>query len=628
MRIISKMKLMLNWKSNGVRYSFEPNVEYEVSEAVYRYLTFKYGDKFELKELKREIIEGKLEEEKVVEEKVDNLRNYFTKPNMKTDEILWTIGIVNYKSLSFMEYQLKSLYYFNSLPFKLIIVDNSIPSEMQKLKKLCKGYANVTIIKSNSKEIPTSSQHSEGLSKILDIVDTKYLLINDPDFFWVQKEYLYTLQKIFEEGYVCVGAPWFTANPELKDTTPALWGCAYDTKILEKSDFYSHEGESKEKIFKMVSEGKDTGWKLREKFKRENLKTFSFGDKFGISIPNEFDQGIKHFSTNMYDSKIGTTAKDIHEYSYNGKIIAYHLQHGCHETESSFPSLGQRRKAPAICGWTNVRNKYKDFFYNILSKEKEIKPLEIHLHFPVKNEERILPYFFKHYDKYVTKYFAYYNIHSTDETLEILKSKPSVTIIPKKNTQVDDRIYRDIKNYEWREHSTVKNCDWVIICDSDEFLYHPDLLGLLNSYDEKRINLPKVKGYQMFAEFFPIDKEKQIYDIIKNGIKKEAYNKYVLMKPDVWPEFSYGAHFMCPGSLKGITFSDDLEINNVEKAKLKLLHFAIFGDDFIDKMFERQKNMSEFNLTFGFGIYNLNEGSIWNPEQECITIRNTNDKVI
>jgi hypothetical protein len=107
----------------------------------------------------------------------------------------WTVGIVNYKSFSYMEYQLKILYEFNSpQDFDLIIVDNSEPSEKDLLDKVGKEYRqhqNLTIISNNSNsdnfKLRTSSQHAEGLNIILEKSNSKYLLVHDPDFFGLKK---------------------------------------------------------------------------------------------------------------------------------------------------------------------------------------------------------------------------------------------------------------------------------------------------------------------------------------------------------------------------------------------------------------------------------------------------------
>jgi len=596
MKIVSKIKLLLNWKHPKKTYSFLPNLEYDLSEDIANYLLCAYKDKFvktiEIKQKKEESL---------------FLRKNYVKPTINNKEILWTVGIVNYKSLDFIKHQLKILHNFNSLPFKLIIVDNSIPSEKKQLMEMCSEYNDVTVVTNKPKQNETSNQHSEGLEIILSLTNTKYLLVNDPDFFWVQKEYLYTLQKLLEEGYVCVGAPFYRAT-FTKNDTPAVWGCAYQTRILEKGIFETFKGCSHDDIHRLLTEGKDTAWRLREKYLNENLRTFSFEDHLGITLDNDFSANIKHFSD--------ATVKDIHEYRYNGKIIAYHLYHACHDDPDPWPSKSKRRKTIVPAEWQDIRKQYSNFFYNVICKEIEIRPLRIHLHFLCKNEEDVLPFFFRHYDQFVTQYFCHFNIHSTDKSLEILKNKKSLKIIEYNNKLIDDRLYLNIKNYIWKEYSTRDNCDWVIICDADEFLYHPNILNLLNRYDNAGVDIPKIRGYQMFAEEFPIDdKQSQIYKLVNKGVYAPSYNKYILMKPHIFPEYAYGCHSLSPCSIKLIKFSDDYHIDNTEKAELKLFHYAVFGEKFVKDMMNRNNKLSELNKAIGLGVYSLEPGTKFNPQK-------------
>lgn len=616
MKIKSHINLNLNWKQEKKMYFFVANTEYDVPKDVGDYLIQNYNGKFELVKIEVAQIIAQLRQ-KFKPEDVKYKENL--KPRISNKQPTWTVGIVNYKSVSFVEHQLKTLYGFNKAKFKLIIVDNSVPSEYNQLEMVCKKYPNITLIKHKPKETPTSNQHSEGLEVIFKLVDTDYLLIQDPDFFWTQKEYLKTLQDLLDEGYVCVGAPFYREGKS-NDNTPALWGCAYNTKILEKGDFGSFDSEDYKEICKGLDAGKDTGWKLRVKFEEQKLPTFSFADGLGISIKNEFSRDVEHYKVTNVDG--------IHEYSYRGKIIAYHLNHGCHELESSIPTFEERKNAPKKTKWTEAREKYSNFFYGLIDKEE--KKLRIDVHFLTKNDERMLSYFFRHYDQYATRYFAYYNIHSKDKTLEILKSKSNVTIIEDSNPKMDDRYFKEMKNQLWKKYSDTNNCDWVIICDSDEFLCNVDLIRLLNEYDEKGITFPKVKGFQMYSDEFPKDDGKsQIYSLSKKGTSAENYDKFAIMKPHIFPEYSYGCHFACPGSVNGVVkYSDDLDIKDKSQAEIKLLHYTIFGREFVKKMMDRQNELCDFNKAMGMGVYTLDPLGRFNPQREYEYVRDNCKEVI
>ena len=244
--------------------------------------------------------------------------------------------------------------------------------------------------------------------------------------------------------------------------------------------------------------------------------------------------------------------------------------------------------------------------------------MKIHCHFLCKNEGRILPYFFKHYDQYVTQYFAYFNTTSKDGTRAFLESKPNVTIIRDNYPKLDERVLILMKNVTWMKYSNPSNCDWVFLLDTDEILYNPDLLGLLKKYDEEGVNFPQVKGYQMFNEEFPTE-DKQIWELIKKGIEYHPYNKQVVLKPNIAPNYSYGCHFSSPTGP---------EIKTSENIDIKLLHYKIFGEAYVQERMDLQKTLSAFNIAVDCGTYSLDPNSRWNPKTELEKIRKEAKEVI
>lgn len=244
--------------------------------------------------------------------------------------------------------------------------------------------------------------------------------------------------------------------------------------------------------------------------------------------------------------------------------------------------------------------------------------MRIHCHFLCKNEGRILPYMFKHYDKYVEKYFAHFNVNSTDNTLSILKNKSNVAIIEDRNVKLDERFLIEMKNVVWKRYSNPSNCDWVFLIDTDEFLYNPDLLGLLERYDKEGITFPKVEGYQMFSESFPTE-DKQIYEIIKKGIPYHPYNKQIILKPSISPNYSYGCHF---SNAQGPV------VKTSENVDVKLLHYKIFGEEYPEKRLAVNDTLSDFNKATGCGTYNRDPNSPWNPYNELKKVREEAKDVI
>lgn len=83
------------------------------------------------------------------------------------------------------------------------------------------------------------------------------------------------------------------------------------------------------------------------------------------------------------------------------------------------------------------------------------------------NESFLAPFFFRHYD-FVDKINVLYDEDSTDNTLELLKENPKVSIYPFRfPDMMDDQIKVNNINNFYRG----MDCDWVINVDADEFVF-------------------------------------------------------------------------------------------------------------------------------------------------------------
>ena len=242
--------------------------------------------------------------------------------------------------------------------------------------------------------------------------------------------------------------------------------------------------------------------------------------------------------------------------------------------------------------------------------------MRIHLHFLAKNESRILPYFFKHYNQYNVdnnlQYFAHFNVNSTDGTLKLLQENTvPVTLIKDRNLKLDERFLIEMKNTTWMKYSNPENCDWVILVDTDEILYNEDFLGLLERYDKEGVNFPQILGYQMYNDTFPTE-DKQIHELIKRGRAYHPYNKQVVLKPNIAPNYSYGCHFSSPTG-PNVKTSEEIDI--------KLLHYKIFGEAYVKERLAVNDTLSDFNKAVGCGVYNTIPGHAFNPQVEYESIK-------
>ena len=93
------------------------------------------------------------------------------------------------------------------------------------------------------------------------------------------------------------------------------------------------------------------------------------------------------------------------------------------------------------------------------------------------NEEVMLPYYLRHYEIFCDKIIIYDNM-STDRSQEIIKAHPKCELrLYDSKGEVRDDLYLKIKNHAWKE-ARGQGIDYVIVGDTDEFLYHPNILKI------------------------------------------------------------------------------------------------------------------------------------------------------
>ena len=129
--------------------------------------------------------------------------------------------------------------------------------------------------------------------------------------------------------------------------------------------------------------------------------------------------------------------------------------------------------------------------------------MEIHLYALCWNEEKMLHFFFNHYDKIVDEYYIFDN-NSSDNSLQILHSNPKVnvgTFNVKKDSFLKEATY--FYNHKWKQSRRNKNCAWVIICNIDEFLHHSNLVTYLRKCKQRGITILEPIGYDMVSPEFP-----------------------------------------------------------------------------------------------------------------------------
>lgn len=222
------------------------------------------------------------------------------------------------------------------------------------------------------------------------------------------------------------------------------------------------------------------------------------------------------------------------------------------------------------------------------------KPV-IHLYTLCYNEEVILPYFLRHYLSFVERVTIFDNF-STDNSREIALSFGEKVRIRQfdSNNEFNDQVHMDIKNSCWK--ASRGEADFVIVCDADEFVHHPDLNVFFSNLRESGNTLVTPVGYDMVSEKLPTA-EAQIYDQIDQGVRADYLDKTVIFDPNRIEEMSYGpgSHLCAPKGVVKWAAND---------GRLKLLHFRYFGlDNLLRKYRVYADRLSRVNRESGWGYH-------------------------
>jgi glycosyltransferase involved in cell wall biosynthesis len=215
----------------------------------------------------------------------------------------------------------------------------------------------------------------------------------------------------------------------------------------------------------------------------------------------------------------------------------------------------------------------------------------IHVYTICWNERLMLPFFFRHYGQWAEQIVVYDN-GSDDGSCEFVGAQPNGQR-RSFDTGGESREDREleVKNAAWKESRG--RADWVIVCDVDELLYHPDFRGYLGECQARRVTIPAPVGYQMVSDRFP-KTTGQIYDEVNQGFFDPRQSKKVLFDPDAIEETNYGPG--CHGAeLTGRCWYD-------QSPELKLLHFKFLGWEYLHQRYrELGQRKSQYDREHHFG---------------------------
>jgi glycosyltransferase involved in cell wall biosynthesis len=182
----------------------------------------------------------------------------------------------------------------------------------------------------------------------------------------------------------------------------------------------------------------------------------------------------------------------------------------------------------------------------------------------------MLPFFFRHYDSIVSRYFIFDN-GSTDRSIELLHAHPKVSF-NRLEAAGESVVLAGLPFYNQAWKNSRGQADWVIVCDPDEHLEHFELgRYLADSRDRDSTIIPSV-GYQMIADDFP-ETAQRLADVVRTGMRWEPMDKTTIFNPDAIEEigFAPGRHKCAPqGELK-------------YGESVRLLHYKYLGLDYLKR---------------------------------------------
>jgi len=180
------------------------------------------------------------------------------------------------------------------------------------------------------------------------------------------------------------------------------------------------------------------------------------------------------------------------------------------------------------------------------------------------NDIKLLPYFLRHYETFADRIFAW-DDGSDDGTRELLDSHPKVTVLEHNLRKLDDFYF---VQHLWPQYVKSRgHADWVICAESDEFVYHPNILEKLSELKSQKAKKVNCVGFDMYHPKFPETKG-QIYDEIKLGAPDSLLSKTIVIDPDVHVKWAVGRH-RCSNE-KTVTFGSGIAI----------LHYRLLGYDY------------------------------------------------
>lgn len=202
------------------------------------------------------------------------------------------------------------------------------------------------------------------------------------------------------------------------------------------------------------------------------------------------------------------------------------------------------------------------------------------------NESQLLPLFLSHYSELAEKIVVWDNC-SDDGSDELVRGCPKAELRKFDTGQFasEDRGL-EIKNQGWKG----TKADWVVICDLDELVYHPQLADYLLHSDA---DVLRCDGFNVTGPRLP--RRPDLAQPIWKGQYNPWYSKPILFRPAIGEiRFAPGSHGADPPC-------------EIKPSPVKLLHcqFLRSCEEFIARIHRLRGRRSPHDLERGYGAQYL-----------------------
>ena len=182
----------------------------------------------------------------------------------------------------------------------------------------------------------------------------------------------------------------------------------------------------------------------------------------------------------------------------------------------------------------------------------------------------MLPYFFRHYDSLVDRYFIDDN-GSTDRSRDVLAANRKV-VLGEFHITGGSFVQAAAAHYNqcWKQSRGL--ADWVIVVNVDEHVYHADLRAYLGACTANGVSIIRPQGYNMVADGWPSSR-KPLWKTVQHGMRDPIWDKPQVFDPNRIAEinFQVGRHSASP--------TGEVLFPRTERARM--LHYKYLGADYL-----------------------------------------------